>query len=97
MTTLELISEENNTFKSLGCYKSEDNTYNESDLFKKDTIVKLMEGKFPLTDYKDLYKHSYRFHKFDNTTVKLDSFCISCVENKVGKYGTSNIIVSKYE
>ena len=56
-----------------------------------------MEGKFPLTDYKDLYKHSYRFHKFDNTTVKLDSFCISCVENKVGKYGTSNIIVSKYE
>ena len=97
MTTLELISEENKTFKSLGCYKDQDNTYDESDLFKKDTIVKLIEGKFPLTDYKDLYKHSKRFHKFDNTTVKLNGFCISCVENKVRKCGTPKIVVSKCE
>ena len=70
----------------------------------KGTIVKLTEGKFPLTDlYKKsfiyeksfIYKKSFIYHKMGNKQVKLVGFCISCTENELEKYGSPTICVSE--
>ena len=95
MTSLQLISQENKTFKSLGCKNNNNHEYDESSLFPKETIVQLIEGKFPLTDYRDLHIYSGIYHKIDNKKVKLLGFCISCTQNKIGKYGEPIIIVSE--
>ncbi len=92
MTTLKLIS--NNNFESLGVRNIKTDEYDESTLFPKGTTVKLTDGKFPLTNFKDLFEHSNTFHTIGDKQVKLDGFCISCTERKVGKYGDSRIVVS---
>ena len=95
MTTLQLVSEQKKTFKSLGCMDHLSGEYKESSLFPKETIVQLTEGKFPLTDYKDLHEHSGLFYKMNNIQLKLLGFCISCVENNVEKYGDPILVVSE--
>lgn len=95
MTSLQLISQKEKTFKSIGCFNHSTNSYDESTLFPKETTVILTGGKFPLTDYKDLYKHSEKYYIMNNKQVKLIGFCISCVKNKVNKYGTPTILVSE--
>jgi len=92
MTTLKLKS--NNNFESLGVRNIETGTYDESTLFPKGTSVKLTEGRFPLTNFKDLFKHSNTFHTIGSKQVKLTSFCISCTNEHFGKYGDSIIVVS---
>lgn len=95
MVTLELISQSEKTFKSLGIYDNKSHEYKESTLFPKNTVLQLSKGKFPLTDYKDLHKHSGLFYEINNIKLQMSGFCISCVKNKVGKYGKPHIIVSE--
>ena len=95
MTSLKLISRADKTFESIGCLNYEDESYDESTLFRKGTIVQIKDGKFPLTDHKDLYEHSGLFYTINDKKVKLMGFDISCVENKLGKYGDPIIEVSE--
>lgn len=89
MTTLYLKSKDDLTFESLGSFDG--HSYKESDLFPKNTIIKLTSGKFPLDDYKDLYTT----YVFNNTPVKLIGFCYSACNKTFGKYGTPMITVEK--
>jgi len=92
MTTLKFIS--NNNFESLGCRNHTKNEYDESTIFPKGTIVELTDGKFPLTNFRDLFKYSKTYHIIGGKKVKLDGFCISCTKENVGKYGDSIIVVT---
>ena len=93
MTTLKLIS--NNNFESLGVRNIQTDEYDESTLFPKGATVKLTEGKFPLTNFKDLFKHSNTFHTIGGKQVKLTGFCISCTNEHFREYGDSIIVVSE--
>jgi hypothetical protein len=95
MTTLTLKSLENKEFESIGCMNRTTDEYDESTLFPKGTIVKLTDGKFPFTDYKDLYEHSGSYYKMGNTNVKLVGFCISSTENNLEQYGPPTIVVTE--
>tara|TARA_B110000858_G_scaffold133169_1_gene151437 strand:- start:194 stop:475 length:282 start_codon:yes stop_codon:yes gene_type:complete len=92
MTTLKFKS--NNNFESLGIRNIQTGEYSESTLFPKGTSVELTKGKFPLTNFKDLFKHSKKLHIIGGKQVKLDSFTISCTEGNIGQYGDGNIVVS---
>ncbi len=61
MAILELISKTfPYSFKSLG-----------SNDFPKDTVYVLTEGKFPLTNYKDMFSESKLYHTLDNNITPL--------------------------
>ena len=45
--------------------------------------------------YKDLHKHSGLFYEINNIKLQMSGFCISCVKNKVGKYGKPLIVLSE--
>lgn len=55
-----------------------------------------MEGKFPLTDYIDLYEHSKKIHKLNDIEIELEGADGYCYSGKVGKLGTCNIVVKKH-
>jgi|LakMenE18May11ns_1017448.scaffolds.fasta_scaffold9353094_2 hypothetical protein len=100
MTTLELITDSPPyKFKSLGVRNSDtDDTgiYGNSDDFKIGTEYELTDGKFPLTDYTDIFSESGLYHTLNgNIKVKIDAFNGSCEEGDINKYGSCQIIVEK--
>jgi hypothetical protein len=99
MTTLELISNSSPwRFKSLGVRNTESNESAVSTDFPKDTEYTLTEGKFPLTDYKDMFSESGLYHTLNNNIeVKITGFDNSCQEGQINKYGSCKITVEKKE
>jgi len=97
MTTLELKSySPPYIFESLGVYNPNTHAFEESNDFPTNTQYKLTAGKFPLTDYKDLFSESGLYHTLDeNIEVKITRFDISCQEGQINKYGSCNITVEK--
>ena len=96
MTTLQLQTiEPPYTFISLGIYNEYADQYKESTLFPRNTTITLNSGKFPLTDYTDLYEHSNKTHCIGDKTVKIVAFDVSCVERQLNKYGNAHIIVEE--
>lgn len=96
MTTLQLQTiEPPYTFISLGIYNDLLEKYEESTLFPRNTTITLNSGKFPLSDYTDLYENSNQTHCIGNKTVKLVAFNVSCVEKQLNKYGNAHIIVEE--
>ena len=100
MTTLELITDSSPyKFKSLGVRNFDtDDTgiYGDSDDFKKDTVYELTDGKFPLTDYKDQFSESKKYHMLNgNIKVKIIRFDNSCIEGEINKYGPCQIKVER--
>ena len=87
-------------FTSLG--KRDEMTGNFEDpdknLPKKNEKLKLVSGKFPLTDYKDLYEHSKETYKFKTKDGKeyeliLDGFDVACNSGEENRYGKCNLRV----
>jgi hypothetical protein len=97
MTTLELISNSPPyRFKSLGVYNPETRGFNASTHFPITTEYVLTDGKFPLTDYKDMFSKSGLYHTLnDAIKVKITGFDNSCQEGQINKYGSCNITVEK--
>jgi len=61
-------------------------------------ILTLVSGKFPLTDYKDLYENSKETYKFKNENGKvyeliLDGFNNACHSGRVNRYNKCNLDV----
>ena len=99
MTTLELISDSSPfRFKSLGVYNRETQLFDQSAEFPTNTEYELTAGKFPLTDYKDLFNKSGLYHTLNrNIEVKIIRFDNSCLEGQINKYGSCKITVEKKE
>jgi hypothetical protein len=109
MTTLELLEREDESspfkFKSLGIIKTdyepdevktESNIYKPSNDFPIDTTYELTDGKFPLTDYKDLFEKSNKYHTLNNDIkIKIIGFDNSCQEGQINKFGKCHITVEK--
>jgi hypothetical protein len=96
MTTLQLQNTAPPyTFVSLGIYNDRHEKYEESTLFPINTTITLNSGKFPLTDYKDLYEHSKQTHCIADKTLKIIGFNNSCMEGQLNKYGNGHIIVEE--
>ena len=97
MTTLELLSDSPPyRFKSLGVYNPRTHAFAASDDFPTDTEYELTAGKFPLTDYKDLFSQSELYHTLDeNIEVKITGFTNSCQEGHFNKYSSCEITVEK--
>ena len=96
--TLEYVGFENgkHTFKSLGVLDvMMENGPSVSTLFPIGDTVILEEGKFPLTDYKDLYKHSQTTHKISGKTVGIIGFNVSCDDDKLNEFGMCQIRVKE--
>jgi hypothetical protein len=73
-TTLELVdSNKPYKFRSLGVWTEERGQayMRESKLFPIDSVVELTSGKFPLTDYMNLYVHSKKTHVIGGKTVRI--------------------------
>ena len=81
------------TFKSLG--NRDRNGYLSSKDFPKGSIYKLKAGKFPLTDYMDMFQNSKKYHIFEgpNGPIKviITGFNISCQERDLNKYEDSGV------
>jgi hypothetical protein len=97
MTTLELIRDSSPyRFKSLGVIDYGTGGFNASTDFPINTEYVLTGGKFPLTDYKDMFSKSGLYHTLnDNIKVKITGFNNSCQEGQINKYGSCNITVEK--
>jgi hypothetical protein len=99
MTTLELVSNSPHyRFKSLGVYNPITDAFEASNDFPTDTEYVLTAGKFPLTDYNDLFIESNKYHTLDkNIEVKITGFDNSCQEGQINEYGSCKITVEKKE
>jgi len=96
MTTLQLQTiEPLYTFICLGIYNEFTEKYEESTLFTINTTITLNSGKFPLTDYTDLYEHSNHIHYIGDKIVKIIGFNVSCIEGQLNKYGKGEITVEE--
>ena len=97
MTTLELITNSSPyIFRSLGVIDGETRGFAASTDFPINTEYVLTDGKFPLTDYKDMFSNSGLYHTLnDNIKVKITGFDNSCQKGEINKYGSCNIIVEK--
>jgi hypothetical protein len=99
MTTLELTNESPPfKFKSLGIRDRDTEEYKSSNDFPKETTYELTDGKFPLTDYKDLFEESNTYHTLNNDIkIKITGFNNSCEEGKINndKLGNCKITVEK--
>ena len=103
MTTLELISNSPPyMFKSLGVYDPDTRAFVASNDFpsvnntKDELTYELTEGKFPLTDYTDMFSKSGLYHTLNNNIkVKITGFDISCYAGKINEYGSCKITVEK--
>ena len=99
MTTLELVSNSPPyRFNSLGVYNPDTNRFDASNDFPTNTQYELTAGKFPLTDYNDLFSKSKLYHTLnENIEVKITGFDNSCQEGQINKYGSCQITVEKKE
>jgi hypothetical protein len=101
MATLQLITDiAPYKFRSLGTIRPDDDrgvrTYHESTDFPIGSEYTLTDGKFPFTDYKDLFEKSGLYHTFNDTIrIKIVGFDISCQAGTVNKYGIGTITVEK--
>ena len=97
MTTLELTNESPPfNFKSLGIRDRSTGEYKSSNDFPINTTYELTDGKFPLTDYKDLFKESNMYHTLNNDIkIKITGFDNSCQEGQINKFGKCHITVEK--
>ena len=97
MTTLELITDSSPyRFKSLGVIDYESGGFNASTDFPINTEYVLTDGKFPLTDYKDMFSKSGLYHTLNNNIkVKITGFDNSCQEGQINQYGSCKITVEK--
>jgi len=96
MTTLQLQTATTPyIFLSLGIYNDLSEKYEESTLFPINTTITLNSGKFPLTDYTDLYEHSNQTYCIGDKTVKIIGFNNSCISGQLNKYGNGEIIVEE--
>jgi hypothetical protein len=65
----------------------------ESELFKKNTTVRLIDGKFPPTDYNDKNTIYTMLGFGGEKKVLLHGFDDSCYKNKFGKFSPCTIEV----
>lgn len=101
--SFELVNEEARTWKVLGCLDPQSREYeNPPAPLAKDANVRLEEGKFPLTDYRDLERHegrggTYVFTSLDGIGIHisgfLDGFTYNCSPSGFGTGGTQIISV----
>ena len=94
MTTLELQNDfPPYKFTSLGVYSDKIRKYVESDIFPKGTECILTDGKFPLTDYTDMFKHSQKTHTLNDIVVKITAFTNNCQTGQINKYAKGKITI----
>jgi hypothetical protein len=98
-------------FTSLGILNpnvgsAKDTLYFDGQDFPIDTKYQLMGGKFPLTDYKDLFQNSNKYHtlyEVENGIVKNEGIKVkllgfngdSCKEESIHRYSPCQITVKK--
>ena len=97
MTTLELTNPSPPyTFKSLGVQNKDPGAFGVSSDFPNGNIYELTEGKFPLSNYKDMFSESGLYHTLnEDIKVKITGFDNSCQEGKINKFGSCKITVEK--
>lgn len=94
MTTLELQDAfPPYKFISLGVYSDKTRKYLDSDIFPKGTECILTRGKFPLTDYTDMFEHSQKTHTLNDIVVKITAFTNNCQTGQINKYAKGKITV----
>jgi len=89
--SFEIIDLKNLTLKVLGCFDLKNLEYKDPPAcLVKNQTARLVEGKFPLNDYRDTSNHSQ--HKYvieldDGTTISgiLDGFTYDCTYDGQGK------------
>lgn len=99
--SFELVSQEARTWKVLGCLDPQSLEYeNPLAPLAKDAVVRMEEGKFPLTDHRDLERHEGRGGTYVFTSVTgirisgtLDGFTYNCSPPGFGTGGTQIISV----
>ncbi len=101
--SFELVNEAARTWKVLGCMDPQLIEYkNPPAPLAKDGILRMQEGKFPLTDYRDLQRHdgrggTYVFTSVAGTEIRitgvLDGFTYNCSPPGFGTGGTQVISV----
>jgi hypothetical protein len=73
------------TFISLGYRPNGSYIFEESELFPIGSIVTLTSGKFPMTDYTNMYNHSRLTHVIGGRTVRITSFSDFCKEENLNE------------
>jgi hypothetical protein len=98
--SFELVNEAARTWKVLGCLDPQSLEYkNPPTPLTKDAVVRMEEGKFPLTDYRDNYRHGsngiYIFVLTNESRISgvLDGFTYNCSPPGFGTGGTQVISV----
>jgi len=93
-TTLILVgTNKPYTLRSLGVRVGNSKNFEESTLFPIGTEVELTSGKFPMTDYMNMYRKSKKTHVIGGKTVRIEGFTTDCEEGKLNKYGGCKIHV----
>lgn len=101
--SFELVNKEARTWKVLGCMDPQTIEYkNPPAPLAKDAVVRLEEGKFPLTDHRDLERYdgrggTYVFTSLDGVRIRitgiLDGFTYNCTPPGFDTGGTQIISV----
>jgi len=104
--SFELVNEAARTWKVVGCFDPQSMTYKDPPApLTKDAVVKMDEGKFPLTDYRDNYRHGseviYIFTSVDRVGIGvgvrisgfLDGFTYNCTPPGFGTGGAQKIVI----
>jgi len=84
-TNESIYATEKYKFKSLGEMNCRLCRYVESDLFQKNSIFELTEGKFPIDSCLDLYEHSNKHHTIGGKQVRLVGYSSSSTKNLFNK------------
>lgn len=95
--SFEMVDRANRKLKVLGIRNEETYEYDTVPTpFVKDEIVELIEGPYPLTDYRDTSyhrAHTYIVEKSNGTRVSgiLHTFCASCTFAYINSVGTPRL------
>jgi hypothetical protein len=97
IVSFEMVDRANRKLKVLGIRNEETYEYDTVPIpFVKDEIVELIEGPYPLTDYRDTSyhrAHTYIVEKSNGTRVSgiLHTFCASCTFAYINSVGTPRL------
>ena len=97
IVSFEMVNQANRKLKVLGIRNEETYEYDTVPIpFVKDEIVELIEGPYPLTDYRDTSyhrAHTYIVEKSNGTRVSgiLHTFCASCTFAYINSVGTPRL------
>jgi len=97
IVSFEMVDRANRKLKVLGIRNEETYEYDSVPVpFVKDEIVELIEGPYPLTDYRDTSyhrAHTYIVEKSNGTRVSgiLHTFCASCTFAYINSVGTPRL------